>query len=591
MIFEKPHRKTTAALAIVLALLLLPAVRAFAADFVEQNPKPFGWDVWGMWGPSADSLYLVGEEGGAAYFNGSTFSVFDNLNTSGPLTDVWGSSLSNVWAVGWGLYRYNGTSWSANAAPVDTTYYGIWGTSANDIFAVGIGGVIVHYNGTRWMQMDSPTHEHLMDVWGLSSDDVYAVGFDGTILHYDGTDWSTVSSSTSADLRSIHGHSGWIYVGGDNGTLLRAPYGGSFSTINHGLSNLGQINDVYTNLGSVYMACTSGCAQYSSGSWSKISSDTLLSLAGFSQTMIMAGGMNGLVRLYNGSSWTTYSDPLNSTIDAMWGIDRDTMLAHSWATLMKYTESTQSWAEYGDSDIGKAKDMWGASANGYYIIDYRGIHKCSESNCNTLYSTGNLEAVWTPDNRNVYAVGESGKAAYCSGTTCETQATGTAFNLNGVFGSSTVDVVAVGDTGTTLHYNGSTWTSKASPTVYNLQDVWGPGNGKYIAVGDSGVILLYNGSSWSRMTSNITENLESVCGFSLNDVYAVGNNGTVMHYNGSTWSALDPGTGQHLTRVHCVQPDNVFIGGFYGTILYKGNGLPEPTQNIPLNSLYELLLQ
>lgn len=588
------HKTVLATIRVAMIIFILSttlSTQAFSADFTEQNPKPFGWDVWGMWGPSADSLYMVGDEGGAAYFNGSTFTIIDNPNTEGTLTDVWGTSLFNVWAVGWGLFRFNGGTWSANAAPVNTTYYGIWGTSADDIFAVGAGGVIVHYNGTRWTEMDTPTDEYLMDVWGLSSDDVYAVGFGGTILHYDGTEWTAVSSSTTEDLRSIHGHSGWIYVGGDNGTLLRATYGGSFSAVNHGLTGLGAVNDVYTNLGAVYMACTTGCASSTGGSWEKISSNTLWSLAGFSQTMVMAGGINGLVRLYNGSSWITYSDPLNSTIDAMWGVDRDTMLAHSWATLMKYDESTETWAEYGDSDIGEAKDMWGASASAYYIIDYRGIRKCSESTCGMLYTTNNLQAVWTPDNTNVYAVGDSGKAAYCAGTTCETQATGTALNLNSVFGSGTTDVVAVGDTGTALHYNGSAWSAKGSSTVYNLQDVWGPGDGRYFAVGDGGVILFYNGSSWSKMTSNTTENLESVSGLSISDVYAVGNDGTVMHYNGATWSAMTSGTTHHLTNVHCVEPDNVFIGGFYGVILYSGSGLPEPAQNMSFGSVYNLLLQ
>jgi hypothetical protein len=44
--------------------------------------------------------------------------------------------------------------------------------------------------------MTSGTGAHLMSVWGTSSNDVYAVGSNGTILHYDGTAWSQMASGT-----------------------------------------------------------------------------------------------------------------------------------------------------------------------------------------------------------------------------------------------------------------------------------------------------------------------------------------------------------------------------------------------------------
>jgi hypothetical protein len=48
-------------------------------------------------------------------------------------------------------------------------------------------GTILHYDGAVWSQMDSGTSEHLTGVWGASERDVFAVGVGGTILHYDGT--------------------------------------------------------------------------------------------------------------------------------------------------------------------------------------------------------------------------------------------------------------------------------------------------------------------------------------------------------------------------------------------------------------------
>jgi hypothetical protein len=37
--------------------------------------------------------------------------------------------------------------------------------------------------GARWSQEPSGTDEDLLAVWGSGADDVYAVGYAGTILH------------------------------------------------------------------------------------------------------------------------------------------------------------------------------------------------------------------------------------------------------------------------------------------------------------------------------------------------------------------------------------------------------------------------
>ncbi|MCK5618476.1 MAG: hypothetical protein KAJ17_03710, partial [Candidatus Krumholzibacteria bacterium] len=69
---------------------------------------------------------------------------------------------------------------------------GIWGSSANDVFAVGDAGTILHYNGSEWTAMTSGTSVDLADVWGPAHDDVFVTGDAGTILHYDGDGWTRV---------------------------------------------------------------------------------------------------------------------------------------------------------------------------------------------------------------------------------------------------------------------------------------------------------------------------------------------------------------------------------------------------------------
>jgi hypothetical protein len=83
----------------------------------------------------------------------------------------------------------------------------IWGSSGNDVFAVGTKGTILHYDGSHWSQMNSGTKEILSGIWGSSSKDVFAVGKIGYnvgfILHYDGNTWSEMARY---ELDSIIGY-------------------------------------------------------------------------------------------------------------------------------------------------------------------------------------------------------------------------------------------------------------------------------------------------------------------------------------------------------------------------------------------------
>jgi len=73
------------------------------------------------------------------------------------------------------------SSWTVDVAPV-LPFTDVWGTSPSDVYAVGDGGTILHYDGNSWSTMTSGTTVVLNGVWGTSSGDVHVVGVYGTIL-------------------------------------------------------------------------------------------------------------------------------------------------------------------------------------------------------------------------------------------------------------------------------------------------------------------------------------------------------------------------------------------------------------------------
>ncbi|NOZ88222.1 MAG: hypothetical protein GXP49_18575 [Deltaproteobacteria bacterium] len=84
----------------------------------------------------------------------------------------------------------------------------VWGKSADDLYAVGFSGTILHFDGTSWKKMESGTTEDLMGVWGYKLEDqennqtrteVFAVGTKGTILRYDGKAWALMKVISDPD--------------------------------------------------------------------------------------------------------------------------------------------------------------------------------------------------------------------------------------------------------------------------------------------------------------------------------------------------------------------------------------------------------
>ncbi|MGA6924948.1 MAG: outer membrane protein transport protein, partial [Desulfosarcina sp.] len=187
--------------------------------------------------------------------------------------------------------------------------YGIWGSAANDLFAVGMAGTILHFDGTAWQAMASATTETLNEVSGTSGDDVYAVGDMGTILHYDGRAWSPMPVPTAETLDAV-----WVaspeavFAGGAQGSLVFFD-GQDWSTMASGTAN--HINDIWGRSATDAYAVTDADGEilhYDGRIWSaeSIPGATILSsLWGLADgTLFVVGNLGGIYRR-DGNDWQT----------------------------------------------------------------------------------------------------------------------------------------------------------------------------------------------------------------------------------------------------------------------------------------------
>lgn len=73
-------------------------------------------------------------------------------------------------------------TWETVTSPTTSDLQAVWGSVANDVWAVGGGGEIIQYDRTDWTTVTTPVSTHLNAVWGSGATDAWAVSDGGTIV-------------------------------------------------------------------------------------------------------------------------------------------------------------------------------------------------------------------------------------------------------------------------------------------------------------------------------------------------------------------------------------------------------------------------
>jgi hypothetical protein len=83
-----------------------------------------------------------------------------------------------------GVCSADGWCWR-NPLPQGQYLPSVWGSDANNVWAVSDYGVILKWSGSSWDPQVSGTTKNLLAVWGSDANNVWAVGLGGTILKGD----------------------------------------------------------------------------------------------------------------------------------------------------------------------------------------------------------------------------------------------------------------------------------------------------------------------------------------------------------------------------------------------------------------------
>jgi hypothetical protein len=212
---------------------------------------------------------------------------------------------------------------------------GVWGSSSQNVFAVGGYGAVLHFDGARWTSMQSGTDRHLEGVWGTSGENVFAVGQDGIILRFDGAGWTEVPSGTSQNLRGVWGASPErVFAVGDSGTILHFD-------------------------GTSWEGMVSGTTEH------------LLAIWGTSPSDIHAVGYQGTILHFDGAAWIPSESGTDRNLRGIWGASpNDVFAVGSRRTLLRYDGSNWNPMSSSTPEIRILKDVWGTSPTDVYVVGH-----------------------------------------------------------------------------------------------------------------------------------------------------------------------------------------------------------------------------
>ncbi len=467
-------------------------------------------------------------------------------------TDLWIGGQSN------NVLHLSGGHWSVVQTPLLETV-AIWGAAADDVWFGGRFGpafvaALAHWDGQSiTVTTQVPSDFEIADIWGTDANNVYAVGF-ASGLHWDGQSWTPIAGLLGSSISGSGPDD--IWVGADDG--LRHFDG---STWTHLADFSGAFvqdlvvaahNDVFAE---VVSNGVTDIEHFDGQSWSVSFELAPSPTSGATLTSIGASGP--------GDVWAggTRFDPTNQR----------GYLVHfdgtSWTVAPEAPEPIQDVAfapGFGDLAVGQQGGFDQLTATpALGVTDERSG------------PSQNLTGVWGSSPTDMWAVGRAGSVLHFDGTAVRSVGSGVTVDLTDVWGTGPNDVWIVGDAGTALHFDGTAMTKVPTGATGNLLAVFTAARDDVWMGGQGSTLVHFNGTTVTPvgigLAAGPTFAILDLHGLSATDVWMSGgvDSGTnffqppgfTAHFDGSSWSPVEfqPTSGFPFHRIWELGPNDVWV--------------------------------
>jgi hypothetical protein len=297
----------------------------FGTDF-QVSARPFDPDpnapcrfncpaaLYGVWMGGVDNVYVCGTS--VYHWDGA---VWTQVSPGGASANrgVWGLSANSVWLAGLGgqILFFDGSQWMQQASGVTANLWRIHGRAVDDVFITADGGTILHWDGSIWTPQQTGVTDNLRGIWTLPGGTAWAVGWNGAVVHHDGTSWRAGPSiGTTQLLMDVWCSSdNDVWVVGYNGGLFHWD-GAAWTELD---SHTAGLNAVWGSAAdNVYFTGVTNALLHWNGSsldLVPVPGDNLRDIAGSGPDNICAAGYNSTVTRFDGAVWRSQLLPGVST--------------------------------------------------------------------------------------------------------------------------------------------------------------------------------------------------------------------------------------------------------------------------------------
>jgi hypothetical protein len=452
--------------------------------------------------------------------------------------------------------------------PQGNTLRAILERSANDVWAAGDYGTVIHWDGTAWTHFRFGTGM-VMALAAEPSGAVWAVGENGLAARFDGTAFTVTDTGTTTTVLYgvATGSSGEVYAAGSGGTLLSwdGAHWGAVTGLRLPIPDSSQTRPETRDLLSVWV---SGAGDVwvggagvlwlgQSGTWSTIASastkKSYVAINGAPPGEVWFTTSDGIVLRWNGTGLTSMLTGNGSAAKGLW--------------------------------VGGASDVW--------ICRYSNVQHWDGSKWTSItlpYSVYGLSGAATND---VWAAGDVGSFTRWNGTTWtpvstpgQTVPSQLPYGVGALWVSAPNDVWLADVVGGLNHYDGTSVT--AFPARAGKQPIvtfWGTGANDIWSFGKAAEITHWDGTKWTLAQNTGGNDFYDGRGSSSTDVWAVGVSDNVYHYDGTSWSLQNQGLGSiSLQTIYPPAPGIAWAGALDGYLMrWDGHQWSQDT-SVPLGN-------
>jgi len=423
-----------------------------------------GTSVTALWGAGPSNVFIGSSNGGMWHYAGSSAVTLSSPTTTG-ISDIRGQQATDVYAVaGKQLLHYDGTGWT-NLSTSPMTLYQIGGFLSSRIVFLGVNAWAAYDTSGTPTWYTSSADLPLYSVWANRTDNIFGVGLNGLIDHFDGGGWTqthlplnplvlkVVGSRTGRDLWALTSDAVWRYAGASwqIDSLVAAPVISAEigAVLAEGLAIAQSLDGklvIYERNGNDWTQTVSSAITRVQAAWLEPSSGVYVATA------------SGVVRWDKTSFTSMYSSSLGCR--SVWASSGSDVYAVCGSDTQHSTGST--FTPTGPSGMVLGGAVWGTSTSDVFVVGPGGL--ISHFNGTAWSSmpsgtTANLFAIWGSGPNDVFAVGNNATVVHYDGSTWTKMTVPASATLSAVGGSGPTDVFVLSGDGVLLHYDSNrVWT-------------------------------------------------------------------------------------------------------------------------------------